>query len=269
MPASAAPRRAGARGRGTAGYVRRAAPSTTAIFVRIHERGALEKIERVERAQVDGGGRFGDHARSIVARVGAILCGGPRVLRSSKPRHGAQRDRVEGRPRRRRSKPAIPRPTSPSRRTRTSRSRSRSSAARTSSSRSIRSRSRRLEARRCRCTNASSIAFAQRDAQVAGDLDRFAGSPSPRGREQLGGISYPLLSDFYPHGAVAERTACSHADGMARAGAVRDRQARASCATSTCTRSARRPTRPCCSRSSRSCANAAAAGRRPNSFGAP
>ena len=33
--------------------------------------------------------------------------------------------------------------------------------------------------------------------------------------EHLGGISYPLLSDFYPHGAVAQKYGVFHANGMA------------------------------------------------------
>ncbi len=31
----------------------------------------------------------------------------------------------------------------------------------------------------------------------------------------LGGITYPLLSDFYPHGAVAEKYGVLRAEGMA------------------------------------------------------
>ncbi|GAC1658983.1 MAG: hypothetical protein NVS4B13_02880 [Candidatus Elarobacter sp.] len=33
--------------------------------------------------------------------------------------------------------------------------------------------------------------------------------------EKLGGVSYPLLSDFYPHGAVAERYGVLRPQGMA------------------------------------------------------
>jgi alkyl hydroperoxide reductase subunit AhpC len=33
--------------------------------------------------------------------------------------------------------------------------------------------------------------------------------------KSLGGISYPLLSDFYPHGAVAERYGVLRKEGMA------------------------------------------------------
>jgi peroxiredoxin len=33
--------------------------------------------------------------------------------------------------------------------------------------------------------------------------------------EKLGGISYPLLSDFYPHGAVAETYGVLRPQGMA------------------------------------------------------
>ena len=42
------------------------------------------------------------------------------------------------------------------------------------------------------------------DAQVVGVStdSRFANAAWA---EKLGGITYPLLSDFYPHGAVAER----------------------------------------------------------------
>jgi alkyl hydroperoxide reductase subunit AhpC len=33
--------------------------------------------------------------------------------------------------------------------------------------------------------------------------------------QQLGGISYPLLSDFYPHGEVAQRFGVLRPEGMA------------------------------------------------------
>ncbi len=33
--------------------------------------------------------------------------------------------------------------------------------------------------------------------------------------EKLGGITYPLLSDFYPHGEVAQRYGILRAEGMA------------------------------------------------------
>jgi len=33
--------------------------------------------------------------------------------------------------------------------------------------------------------------------------------------QSLGGISYPLLSDFYPHGAVAEKYGVLRKEGMA------------------------------------------------------
>jgi alkyl hydroperoxide reductase subunit AhpC len=33
--------------------------------------------------------------------------------------------------------------------------------------------------------------------------------------ESLGGVSYPLLSDFYPHGAVAQAYGVLHPGGMA------------------------------------------------------
>jgi alkyl hydroperoxide reductase subunit AhpC len=52
------------------------------------------------------------------------------------------------------------------------------------------------------------------DAQVVGvSTDtRFANAAWA---EQLGGITYPLLSDFYPHGAVAERYGVLMPVGMA------------------------------------------------------
>jgi alkyl hydroperoxide reductase subunit AhpC len=43
--------------------------------------------------------------------------------------------------------------------------------------------------------------------------------------EKLGGISYPLLSDFYPHGAVAQRYGVLRPEGMSeRAIFVIDKQ---------------------------------------------
>ncbi len=52
------------------------------------------------------------------------------------------------------------------------------------------------------------------DAQVVGVStdSRFA---LAAWAQQLGGISYPLLSDFYPHGAVAERYGILRPEGMA------------------------------------------------------
>jgi|ERR1035437_1711300 alkyl hydroperoxide reductase subunit AhpC len=46
--------------------------------------------------------------------------------------------------------------------------------------------------------------FRANDAQVVGvSVDsRFSNAAWA---QQIGGITYPLLSDFYPHGAVAER----------------------------------------------------------------
>jgi alkyl hydroperoxide reductase subunit AhpC len=53
-----------------------------------------------------------------------------------------------------------------------------------------------------------------RDAQVVGVStdSRFA---LAAWAQQLGGISYPLLSDFFPHGAVAERYGVLRPEGMA------------------------------------------------------
>jgi peroxiredoxin len=43
--------------------------------------------------------------------------------------------------------------------------------------------------------------------------------------ESLGGISYPLLSDFYPHGAVAEKYGVLRKEGMSeRAVFIIDKQ---------------------------------------------
>ena len=52
------------------------------------------------------------------------------------------------------------------------------------------------------------------DAQVVGVStdSRFA---SAAWAEKLGGVTYPLLSDFYPHGAVAERYGVLMPVGMA------------------------------------------------------
>jgi alkyl hydroperoxide reductase subunit AhpC len=56
--------------------------------------------------------------------------------------------------------------------------------------------------------------FRAADAQVVGIStdSRFANAAWA---EQLGGISYPLLSDFWPHGAVAQTYGVFHANGMA------------------------------------------------------
>jgi len=55
--------------------------------------------------------------------------------------------------------------------------------------------------------------FRAHDAQVVGVStdSRYANAAWA---EKLGGISYPLLSDFYPHGAVAERYGVLHEKGM-------------------------------------------------------
>lgn len=57
--------------------------------------------------------------------------------------------------------------------------------------------------------------FRTANAQVVGvSVDsRFANAAWAT---QLGGISFPLLSDFYPHGAVAERYGVLHPGGMAQ-----------------------------------------------------
>jgi alkyl hydroperoxide reductase subunit AhpC len=56
--------------------------------------------------------------------------------------------------------------------------------------------------------------FRAHDAQVVGvSIDsRFANGAWAK---QLGGISYPLLSDFYPHGAVAAAYGVLGAGGFA------------------------------------------------------
>ena len=56
--------------------------------------------------------------------------------------------------------------------------------------------------------------FRTLDAQVVGiSIDsRFANAAWA---DKLGGISYPLLSDFFPHGAVAEKYGVLNAGGMA------------------------------------------------------
>ncbi len=57
--------------------------------------------------------------------------------------------------------------------------------------------------------------FRTADAQVVGVStdSRFANAAWAA---QLGGINFPLLSDFYPHGAVAERYGVLHPGGMAQ-----------------------------------------------------
>jgi alkyl hydroperoxide reductase subunit AhpC len=56
--------------------------------------------------------------------------------------------------------------------------------------------------------------FRAHDAQVVGvSIDsRFANAAWAK---DLGGISYPLLSDFYPHGAVAQTYGILNAGGFA------------------------------------------------------
>ena len=56
--------------------------------------------------------------------------------------------------------------------------------------------------------------FRANDAQVVGiSIDsKYANAAWA---EKLGGISFPLLSDFYPHGAVAERYGVLRPQGMA------------------------------------------------------
>ncbi len=51
------------------------------------------------------------------------------------------------------------------------------------------------------------------DAQVVGiSIDTVPANAA--WAKSLGGITYPLLSDFYPHGAVAERYGVLRAEGM-------------------------------------------------------
>ncbi|MDB5028142.1 MAG: alkyl hydroperoxide reductase [Candidatus Eremiobacteraeota bacterium] len=56
--------------------------------------------------------------------------------------------------------------------------------------------------------------FRANDAQVVGVStdSRFANAAWA---EKLGGITYPLLSDFYPHGAVAQSYGVLRPEGMA------------------------------------------------------
>ena len=56
--------------------------------------------------------------------------------------------------------------------------------------------------------------FRAHDAQVVGVStdSRFANAAWA---EQLGGITYPLLSDFHPHGAVAQAYGVFRPEGMA------------------------------------------------------
>ena len=57
--------------------------------------------------------------------------------------------------------------------------------------------------------------FRTANAQVVGVStdSRFANAAWAA---KLGGIGFPLLSDFYPHGAVAERYGVLHPGGMAQ-----------------------------------------------------
>ena len=56
--------------------------------------------------------------------------------------------------------------------------------------------------------------FRALDAQVVG-ISTDSRYTNAAWAEKLGGISYPLLSDFYPHGAVAERYGVLTPRGMA------------------------------------------------------
>jgi alkyl hydroperoxide reductase subunit AhpC len=56
--------------------------------------------------------------------------------------------------------------------------------------------------------------FRALDAQVVG-VSTDSRHANAAWAEKLGGISYPLLSDFYPHGAVAESYGVLHPKGMA------------------------------------------------------
>jgi alkyl hydroperoxide reductase subunit AhpC len=51
------------------------------------------------------------------------------------------------------------------------------------------------------------------DAQVVG-ISIDSTHANKAWAASLGGISYPLLSDFYPHGAVAEKFGVLRAEGM-------------------------------------------------------
>jgi peroxiredoxin len=56
--------------------------------------------------------------------------------------------------------------------------------------------------------------FRAHDAQVVG-VSTDSRHANAAWAEKLGGISYPLLSDFYPHGAVAEKYGVLRPQGMA------------------------------------------------------
>jgi len=56
--------------------------------------------------------------------------------------------------------------------------------------------------------------FAKHDAQVVG-ISIDSRHANAAWAKSLGGISFPLLSDFYPHGAVAEAYGVLRPEGMA------------------------------------------------------
>jgi alkyl hydroperoxide reductase subunit AhpC len=56
--------------------------------------------------------------------------------------------------------------------------------------------------------------FRTHDAQVVG-VSTDSMFANAAWAEKLGGITYPLLSDFYPHGAVAERYGVLRPSGSA------------------------------------------------------
>ena len=82
--------------------------------------------------------------------------------------------------------------------------------------------------------------FRTADAQVVGvSVDsRFANAAWAA---QLGGISFPLLSDFYPHGAVAERYGVLNPARHGASARSSSSTRTGSSATSTSTSSKRRP----------------------------
>lgn len=56
--------------------------------------------------------------------------------------------------------------------------------------------------------------FVRRDAQVLGiSVDSVASNTA--WKDSLGGLEYPLLSDFWPHGEVAKRYGVLRKDGYA------------------------------------------------------
>lgn len=66
--------------------------------------------------------------------------------------------------------------------------------------------------------------FESNDAQVVG-ISIDSPHANRAWAQSIGGISYPLLSDFYPHGAVAEQYGVLRKDGMAeRAVFIIDKQ---------------------------------------------